>query len=308
MAMSIPAEAQEDKWIGKTLLGDYLIEQLLGKGAMARVYKARQNSTGKYLALKTLISKEPELIARFAKEVEMHGKLKHRNIVETFGCINDASTGQAFFVMELLNGKTLQELVREKGPAASSEAIYAVTSQLCDALSYAHNMDIIHRDLKPANIVVVDTERIELKVVDFGIAKARNDTVALTMPGTVVGSPIYMSPEQCRGLELDQRADVYSLGCLLYELVTGNVPYFSKNIMQVMNSHCRPEVHPKPIIAFSPKVQRPMHLNQILKTALETEREKRFQSVAELKAAVEGWHNAIKLGLDDNAEMVMPKV
>lgn len=306
--MSMASEnVVEDRWIGKTLLGDYAILELLGKGAMARVYKARQNSTGKYLALKTLISKEQDLIARFAKEVQMHGKLKHPNIVETFGCINDPATGQAFFVMEFLDGSTLQDLIREKGPASSSEVVFPIISQLSDALSCAHQMEIIHRDLKPANIVVVDATNIKLKVVDFGIAKARNDTIALTMPGTVVGSPIYMSPEQCRGQELDPRADVYSLGCLLYELVTGNVPFNSKNVMQIMNSHCRPEIRPRPVEAYARTMQKPSQLNQIINKAMETEREKRYQSVSELKAAVEAWHNSIKLGHDDDAEIAIPK-
>lgn len=303
-----PQDNQEDEWIGAVLLGDYAIEDLIGKGAMAKVYKARQLSTGNYLALKTLITNEEELVARFAKEVQVHSKLKHKNIVETFGCINDPGSGKAFFVMEYLKGVTLQQKIRTAGPVNSCQIIASIAGQLCDALAYAHSMEIIHRDLKPANAILVESgSETIVKVVDFGIAKARNETVQLTMPGTVVGSPIYMSPEQCRGLELDPRADVYSLACLIYELITANVPYYSKNVMQIMNSHCKPEIRPKPVEAFAREIPIPSQINQILVKALQTEREKRFQSVLELKSAIEGWCQAASMGRDDDAEIAIPR-
>ena len=292
---------REDQWIGKVLLGDYAIVALIGKGAMARVYQAKQKSTGNYLALKTLTTTEEGLVARFAKEVHVHSKLKHRNIVESFGCINDAGTGQAFFVMEL------QEKIKNQGAESSPEVVMNIAGQLCDALSYAHSMEIIHRDLKPANVVLLQQQGPPVvKVVDFGIAKARNETVQLTMPGQVVGSPIYMSPEQCRGLELDPRADVYSLGCLLYEMITGNVPYYSKNVMQIMNSHCKPEIRPKPVKAFCPDIPGSDEIDQILVKALQTEREKRFQSVLEVKSAIENWYQSLSLGRDDDAHVAVP--
>lgn len=307
MAANSAQPDREDQWTGKILVGDYAIVALIGKGAMAKVYKAKQMSTGRYLALKTLTATEEELVARFAKEVQVHSKLKHKNIAESYGCINDSATGQAFFVMELLEGKTLQERIRSQGPESSAQIVMDIGGQLCDALSYAHRMEIIHRDLKPANVVLLENSgNIVVKVVDFGIAKARNETVQLTMPGQVVGSPIYMSPEQCRGLELDPRADVYSLGCLLYEMITGHVPYYSKNVMQIMNSHCKPEIRPKPIKAFAPNLPGSELLDQVLVKSLQTEREKRFQSVLELKSAIENWHQTVSLGHDDDAHVAVP--
>jgi serine/threonine-protein kinase len=288
-----------DQLIGTTLQGEYQIIDLLGEGGMARVYKALQLSVRRYVAIKALTSTEPDVVARFANEVRLVSQLQHQNIVQALDYIVDPASGKIFFVMEYLPGMTLEDLLKTQKRLATEDDIASVIGQLCDALRYAHQKGIIHRDLKPANVILLERDgNVIVKVVDFGIARVEADLQRLTRAGAVVGSPLYMSPEQCMGEHVDSRADIYSLGAIVYELITGELPYPETSVMKVMAAHCDPARHPEPV-ETKVQLKNPRQLNQIIRTAMETEPQSRFQSMDEMKHALTFWYNSQKEGRAD---------
>lgn len=289
-----------DPLVGTRLNDEYQILQLLGKGAMAQVYKARQISLDRTVAIKILTTEAPDMVARFIHEIKVHSLLKHVNIVEALDCVTDSRTGQTCFVMEYLDGATLQHLVRSSpGGFQSEEDIFFVTSQMAGALNYAHNQGVIHRDLKPANLVFVEyAGQLQLKVVDFGMARLQEQLQRFTKTGHIVGSPLYMSPEQCLGKELDTRSDVYALGLVTYEMATGKAPYANAaTLYDVMQSHCDPDKKPDPIAAKNPKLRLPDRLYQIICIALQTNPDQRFQTVKLFEEALKVWYDAVQKGL-----------
>jgi Serine/threonine protein kinase len=158
-----------DAYVGTIINGEYAVLEVIGEGGMARVYKAKQISVDRFVALKILSTEEPESVARFAREVRIHGRLKHKNIVQALDCICDTNTGKTLFVMEYLNGLTLGELIRDTGTGVHNEQdVFSILTQLCDALDHAHNRGIIHRDLKPNNIVLLqESENLVVKSGGF---------------------------------------------------------------------------------------------------------------------------------------------
>ncbi|PQJ35777.1 hypothetical protein BSZ35_15295 [Salinibacter sp. 10B] len=210
---------------------EYNIEKELGRGGMAIVYKAVQESLGREVALKVLpqgMTHDRKMLERFHREAQSAAQLNHPHIVTIFdeGELN----GVHYMAMEYLEGRDLHEIVQEKGPVSPEQAV-SLIAPMAEALGYAHNQGTVHRDVKSSNVMVTDVGRPVL--MDFGIAYAGSDA-RLTQTGTVLGTPEYMSPEQARGNDVDARGDLYSLGVVLYESITGKLPHTGGHPMSVV--------------------------------------------------------------------------
>lgn len=254
-AESIPIDIDDDSSVhaGKVsfaqkVVGDrFEVLDVIGQGGMGAVYKVRDKQTGNVVALKLLkpeLCQDRTVLKRFQYEAESLAELNHDNIITVYdhGITND---GAPYLVMQYLDGGTLADVIKEHGkldPNASIELML----QMCNALSYAHKQKFVHRDMKPSNVLLVNptndgSSQSQVQLVDFGIAKILEtpaaNTTNLTQTGDVFGTPAYMSPEQCQGGELDHRTDIYSLGCILYEMLTGKQPFFGANAIQVALKH-----------------------------------------------------------------------
>lgn len=280
--------------LGTTLFNRFEVLSIVGEGAMATVFKAKDLSTGRMVALKKLASEDQADVKRFEQEVKLHTRLQHKNIVEAMEFL-EAEDGKTFFVMEFLEGITLELYLKAEGRVVKEEDIARILIQICEALDHAHLSGVLHRDLKPGNIFLVDEEdKFHVKVLDFGIAKPIGEAVGLTQAGTAVGSPLYMSPEQCQGKPLDVRADVYALGILAYEVISGQLPYKGQNMMTIMAAHCDPDKKPRFLKELVPDLKKVDVLDSILRTAVETAPEKRFQKIKEFKKAIESWLKTVE--------------
>ncbi|HEY8379682.1 MAG TPA: serine/threonine-protein kinase [Nannocystis sp.] len=272
--------------VGTLLLGRYQVLERIGDGGMGAVYLAEHTTILKKFAIKVLsaqLSLREDHVDRFLREARAASMITHPNVVEItdFGMTPD---GQPFFVMEYLQGKDLAQVVAESGPLSWKRA-RPIMLQVCSALQAAHEQGIVHRDIKPGNIVLVKrgTSLDHVKVLDFGIAKVLNqepDAKGLTQSGVVVGTPEYMSPEQGWGQPVDHRGDIYALGVLLYELLTGRLPFTGNTMMEILNRHMFevPDVkHPNI----------PEEVGAIILKAMQKDRTLRFQSMTEMAAAIE---------------------
>jgi serine/threonine-protein kinase len=228
------AEPENDPLIGTIVGGRFRIVNVLGEGGMGRVYRGEQQmgTSVRQVAVKTLLAqyaRDPQVLARFMRECGTVSELEHPNTIKVYD-FGQTPTGELYIAMELLTGKSL-ESVLETGGALPPERVDRIVAQVCGSLQEAHDKGIIHRDLKPANIQlsVRAGEEDYVKVLDFGIAKRDERTSKseqkLTQQGTVLGTPPYMSPEQFTGTELDARSDIYSLGIMVYEMLTGRLPF-----------------------------------------------------------------------------------
>lgn len=222
-----------------TKLGSYEIVDELGGGGMGRVYKAHQKALGRMVAVKTLLpqfANDSVFVERFLREARAIAALEHPGIVTVYDV--GESEGTYYFAMQFLSGRTLEEVIGEEG-ALSAETILPIVRELAAALGYAHAAGILHRDVKPGNIFITDEERVVL--TDFGIAWAASQT-RLTVANTSLGSPGYMAPEQVEGKTLDARADLYSLGVVLFEMLTGETPYKGDSAVSIAYQHVRAPV------------------------------------------------------------------
>lgn len=226
--------------LGQTIEGKYRIDAKIGIGGMGAVYRAQRLLIGDEVAIKILHAEhiiQPEAMERFRREAQAAARLKHPNAVSVydFGVTVD---GLGYLVMELVEGQSLRQIIKQQGPLTPSAAA-EVISQVCAALHAAHQQHIVHRDLKPDNMIVNATiAGLRVKVLDFGIAKLRDMAASnLTQTGSVMGTPHYMSPEQCLGEELDSRSDIYSLGIVIYEMLAGVVPFNSPTSTAVIVQH-----------------------------------------------------------------------
>src|SRR3970282_372919 len=225
-----------------TRLGQYEIRELIGKGGMGEVYRAHDHKLKRDVALKLLpeqFARDPDRVARFRREAQLLASLNHTNIAAIYGLEGGAegSGEHHYLVMELVEGETLRDIVVRDGTVPVDEAL-RMASQIAEALEHAHEKTVIHRDLKPANVKV--TPQGKVKVLDFGLAKAYqgdgSDSISSqaptisaspTIPGAILGTPAYMSPEQAKGKKVDRRTDIWALGGVLYELLTGVNPFRS---------------------------------------------------------------------------------
>jgi serine/threonine protein kinase len=224
-------------WVGRVIAQRYRVEALLGIGGMGAVFRVTHLALGKPFALKVLHEhyiRDADIITRFMREARAATHTGHPNIIDVLD-IGTTDSGDVFFVMELLEGKHLGTTVREQGPFAIRRAVH-ISRQICRALAAAHEVGIIHRDLKSENIILTARGKDPdfVKVLDFGICKHVNADASTTSPGLVMGSPDYMAPEQGAGLEATVASDVYAVGCILFEMVTGRLPFEGRNAIDVL--------------------------------------------------------------------------
>lgn len=236
-------QAGDDPMIGQALEGRWIIEEKIGEGGMGAVYRGKQRSVNRIVAIKTLrpaLADNEEFVTRFFREAKIASMISHPHCVTVLD-FGQTSDNVLFLAMEFLDGHELSERLSQGG--LTQVQIIKIGIQIASALSAAHSHHIIHRDLKPDNIFLLNMSNDEIfaKVLDFGIAKDANDDHK-TRTGQIFGTPEYMSPEQCSGLELDGRSDLYSLGCILYEIVTGQPPFQGNNPMSILMGHVSAEV------------------------------------------------------------------
>jgi serine/threonine protein kinase len=289
------AKGLDPALIGRTIAGKYTIESYIGAGAMGAVYKARQAALDKVLAIKVLhreLTNDESFTARFKREAKAASRLDHPNSMRVvdFGSEPD---GLLYIAMEHLDGRDLLQVIVEDWPL-SGQRIATILAQALAALAVAHDMGVVHRDLKPENIMIlrgVNDEGLPadvVKVCDFGIAKITQHRMAgntdaggpLTAQGLVVGTPEYMSPEQGRGESLDLRSDLYSMGVILYQLLTGRVPFEAESALGIVFKHVTEE--PVPPSSINPTIDR--RLEAICLKAMRKRREDRQQSAREMRA------------------------
>jgi eukaryotic-like serine/threonine-protein kinase len=262
-----------------SIIGDYQIVDVLGAGGMGKVYKVRNVISDRIEAMKVLLPdlvSDADLADRFIREIKVQASLDHPNIAGLRTAFR--AENQLLMVMEFVEGVTLDEKLRE-GPLAPELAV-EYTGQVLAALDYAHRRGVIHRDIKPANMML--TTGGVVKLMDFGIAKSATDR-KLTMTGTTMGSLYYMSPEQIRGdTNLDARADLYSVGVSLYELVTGKRPFDGDSQFAIMAAHLQQA--PVPPVQLDPRLPGP--LNDLILMSVEKEAGRRFQTAAAFRGAI----------------------
>jgi serine/threonine-protein kinase len=285
----LPQEAAEDPLIGQIIGGRYKVVGVLGEGGMGRVYHAEQQlgTSVRKVAVKTLLSqygKDPLTVARFMREVGTVSELEHPNTIKVYD-FGQTDSGDFYIAMELLQGQSLDELIAGGHPL-QPERVDRIVGQVCGSLQEAHDKGIVHRDLKPANIFLTTRagEEDVVKVLDFGIAKKADskDSKAeqkLTQQGTILGTPPYMSPEQFTGKELDPRSDIYSLGVVVYEMLTGRLPFDADTPWQWMTAHMTAQPFPFETIPAAMNV--PPRMRQAVLRALSKEKEQRPSTARE---------------------------
>ncbi|MGN0658606.1 MAG: Stk1 family PASTA domain-containing Ser/Thr kinase [Emergencia sp.] len=228
--------------MSKLLAGRYELIEKIGEGGMAVVYKAKCRLLNRYVAIKILrpeFTRDAQFVENFKKESQAAANLQHPNIVSVYDVGKEGNIH--FIVMELIDGRPLSDIISEEAPFDYKRAIQ-ITRQVASALSLAHRNNIIHRDVKPHNIMI--TRDGTAKLTDFGIAKAVSDSTLVTETSRIIGSVHYFSPEQARGAYVDERSDIYSLGIVLYEMLTGQVPFDGENPVQVALMHINDEITP----------------------------------------------------------------
>jgi eukaryotic-like serine/threonine-protein kinase len=270
-----------DPLLGRVLDDRYTLTAKLGAGAMGAVYRATQHSVGRDVAVKVIgagLVADGNAIKRFLREAKLASRLSHPNAV---GVLDFGQTADRVFylAMELVEGETLDALLKRDGPL-SDVRMLRIAIQICDALEGAHRLQIVHRDLKPANIMVLAGSRELVKVLDFGIARSLADEdLKVTRTGATVGTPAFMAPEIALGGDVDARADLYSLGCMLYLMVSGRLPFAATNVQEMLTAHVADT--PAPLLGVNPSVARP------IMRLLEKERDARFETAAQTREALE---------------------
>src|SRR5271169_1086368 len=268
--------------IGDVPGGRYEILQLLGEGGMGAVYKATDRELDRFVALKVIrpeLASDPSILARFKQELLLAHQVTHRNVIRIYD-LGEAQ-GVKFITMEFIEGKDLRSLIRERKKFTPEEAV-DVIQQVCQALQAAHSVNVIHRDLKPQNIMQDASGRI--LVMDFGLAR----TVAgegMTQTGALVGTMEYMSPEQALGKDLDQRSDLFALGLILYEMLTGKTPFQAESALASLIK--RTQERAKPVSDIDDRI--PGALSGIVSKCLERDLDQRYQSASEILSDLNTW-------------------
>ncbi len=293
-----PAADPVDPLLGRLIDSRYRVISRLGHGGMGVVYKVEHQRMGKIAAMKVLhreLVSDKEVVKRFRREAEAVSKLTHPNTVQTFDF--GTADGAMYLVMEYVRGEDLGTILRRDGPVPFRRAA-PIFIQICGALAEAHELGIVHRDLKPENILVTRTKEghDHVKVLDFGLAKLseREEAAEVTGRGTIIGTPYYMSPEQIRGETLDHRSDIYSLGAMMYRVLTGDHPFHAQTPVGVLTKHLTDEVVPPS--QKRPELQIDARVEAIVLRAMEKKRETRYASVDGMRADLERVLDELKSG------------
>ncbi len=265
--------------------------QFIGKGALGEVYLCRDVLLKKKVAVKCLLNVTGDRVVSFQNEAKIVSKLNHESVISVmdFGITN---SGRPFMVMEYFPGKSLQEIIAESGRIAEANAI-ELLKPICRSLEYLHESNVLHRDLKPSNILVRVTpgSAIHVRLIDFGLSKTTQDAQSKTLMdgNTIVGTPGYMSPDQIGGQSYDARSEIYSLGCIMFEMLTGTQPYGGETALEVLNNH----VHaPVPSVEdFDCDASPP--LAEVIEKCLSKQKQDRFKTVGELLTAIESCDSSI---------------
>ena len=265
------------------VLGErYEIGGVLGRGGMAEVHRGRDLRLGREVAVKVLrhdLARDPSFQVRFRREAQASASLNHPAIVAVYDTGEDRTTTGAtpYIVMEYVEGETLRDVLRREGHLSPERAM-ALSADICGALDFSHRNGIVHRDVKPGNVMI--TPQGTVKVMDFGIARAVSDSAAtMTSTAAVIGTAQYLSPEQARGEGVDARSDVYSMGCMLFELVTGAPPFTGDSPVAVAYQHVRED--PRLPSSINPGI--PPELDAIVLKAMSKNPANRYQSAAEMR-------------------------
>ena len=283
----------KSKWIGKSLSKRYVLEEMLGQGGMSAVYKSTDPNLKRVVAIKIIhphLSNDPNFVKRFEEEAEAVAQLRNPGIIQVYDFNRDEDT--YYMVLEFVPGETIQEHLKrlnESGRKLSTTSAIEYIAEVCDALDYAHQRGMIHRDIKPANLMLNIMNQIIL--MDFGIAKIVGGQ-RHTATGAVVGTAMYMSPEQIKGTHADRRSDIYSLGVTLFEMVSGRPPFEAESAMTLMMMHINdPVPNPKDL---NPDV--PDDLIAVINKALAKDPNARYQTAAQMAAALRNVLGRIKSG------------
>jgi serine/threonine protein kinase/Tfp pilus assembly protein PilF len=285
----------EDLSRGTTIASRYEIIEELGKGGMGKVYRVEDKKTKEELALKLIrpeIAADKKSIERFGNELKTAHKISHKNVCRMYHL--DEEDGTHFITMEYVIGESLKSMIRMSKQMSVATAI-DIAKQVCEGLTEAHKLGVVHRDLKPSNIMI--DRNGNARIMDFGIARSITGK-GITGAGVMIGTPGYMSPEQVGGKEVDQRSDVYSLGVILYEMVTGRIPFEGDTALSIAVKH-KTEVPPDP---KKINAQIPEDLSRVILRCLEKDKEKRFQSAGEVRSELIRIEEGIPI-----AEKVVPK-
>ncbi len=282
---------QRGDLIGTALASKYEFLEVLGEGGLGLVFKVRHPHLGRLLAVKMIVSPDTSVqgVARFEREARALCRLDHPNIVTIYD-FGVTERKQSYMVLEFIDGQDLDTIL-EHEDHLSVEQTLEILIQVSDGLAHAHEMGVLHRDMKPGNIMLRRTGgRVSVvKVLDFGLAKLTvpesQNQIALTWTGQVCGSPPYMSPEQVRGKQVDERSDVYSVGCMLYEMLTGYTPFVSNKVIDIMLMHL--EYQHEPLRCVRPDLDLPEDLESIVARALEKDPQLRYQSIVAFRDDLE---------------------
>ncbi|WP_123039967.1 Stk1 family PASTA domain-containing Ser/Thr kinase [Cohnella candidum] len=288
--------------IGQTLGNRYELLARVGGGGMALVYKARDNLLNRYVAVKVLRQQfmhDEDFIRRFRREAQAAASLSHPNIVSIYDVGQEEDTH--YIVMEFVDGANLNEIIRERAPLQTEEAV-KIASQICDALDHAHMNQIIHRDIKPHNILIGNNGRV--KVTDFGIARAVTSST-ITQTGSVVGSVHYFSPEHAKGVATGEKSDIYSLGIVLYQMLTGRLPFLGESPISVALKHLQePFEQPRKV---NPHI--PQSVENVILRAMRKNPQERYASAQQMLSDLETClqpqrvnEPPVRFGSDDDLE------
>src|ERR1700755_3144890 len=263
-------------------LGDrYELDGVVGRGGMAEVYRARDLRLDRTVAIKTLradLARDQTFQARFRREAQSAASLNNPSIAAVYDTGEDPASGVPFIVMEFVDGRTVRDLLIE-GHRLLPERTLEIVTGVLRALEYSHQAGIVHRDIKPGNVMV--TRNGDIKVMDFGIARAMSDAQAtMTQTAQVIGTAQYLSPEQARGERVDSRSDLYSTGCLLYELLTGRPPFTGDSPVAIAYQHVRAD--PIPPSRVDPDV--PVWADAIVLKAMAKSPADRYQTAGDMRA------------------------
>jgi serine/threonine protein kinase len=261
---------------------------LLGRGGIGEVYLAQDLKLARRVAVKCLMSVDDETIVIFHREAKIASKLHHPNIVGTLD-FGTTEGGRPFIAFEYFNGTSVDVLLEERGGRFDEKFVRKLFTIVAKALSYIHEHNVFHRDLKPSNIMVnlEDPDNMQLRVIDFGVSAIKEDIQnrTLVQGKTIVGTPVYMSPDPVRGDEFDARSEVYSIGCIMFECLAGEPPFDAPSTAEVLELHIHSE---PPLLEESyPDIQVSSELQQIIDKCLAKDKDERFQTMAELAEALE---------------------